>query len=204
VAYWAHARSVPIDAAQRDQLVAYLDTLQLWNRKISLMSDTDAETIAWKHFADSLYAVRLCGEGEKVIDLGSGAGFPGIPIAVARPDAEVCLIESRDSKASFLKEAVRAAGLKNTRVVWSRIEDAARNIPEWGTLAISRALTEIDALQSLAEPLLSPGGRLVAMKTKRYLEELRRIRSTRYGAAQAVEYDVPNAGRRFLVTFTLT
>lgn len=203
VATWAEARGVPLLPEQRDQLGSFMSTLMLWNRKISLMSQTDPETIAWKHFADCLVAARLCTPGEKVIDLGSGAGFPGLVMAIARPDIEVCMVEARDRKASFLKEAVRNAGVKNAHVLWSRIEQAAKNLPEWGTLAISRALGDIDSLQKMAEPLLVAGGRLVAMKTERFVRELRAIESPRFGIPQVTEYNVPNCGQRYLVTFTI-
>lgn len=204
VALWAEARGVKLDAKQRDMLASYMATLLVWNRKISLMSQTDPATIAWKHFADSLFASKLCAPGDRVIDLGSGAGFPGLVIAIAQPEADVRLIESRDRKASFLKEAVRNAGVSNAQVLWSRIEQATKNIPEWGTIAFSRAVGEIDALQKLAEPLLAPKGRLVAMKTERFVRELRHIESSNFGIPQVTEYNVPNCGSRFLVTFTLS
>lgn len=204
VAKWSAARGITLLPQQREQLGAFMATLMMWNRKISLMSQTDPETIAWKHFADCLVATQLCSPGDKIIDLGSGAGFPGLVLAIACPDTEVCLIESRDRKASFLKEAVRAAGIKNARVLWSRIEQASKNIPGWGTLAISRALGEIDALQKLAEPLLEPGGRLVAMKTENFVRELRAVESPNFGIPKVTEYNVPNCGKRFLVTFTIT
>ena len=204
VAIWANARGVKLSPEQRDQLNSFMATLMLWNRKISLMSQTDPETIAWKHFADCLFAARSCLPGDKIVDLGSGAGFPGLVMAIACPDTEVCLIESRDRKASFLKEAVRNAGVKNAHVLWSRIELAAKNLPEWATLAVSRALGDIDALQKLAKPLLAPGGRLMAMKTERFVRELRGVESSSYGIPQVTEYSVPNCGLRFLVTFAMS
>jgi 16S rRNA (guanine527-N7)-methyltransferase len=203
VATWAETRGIKLSNEQREQLNAFMATLLLWNRKISLMSQTDPETIAWKHFADCLFAARSCLPDDKVVDLGSGAGFPGLIMAIAHPSAEVCLIESRDRKASFLKEAVRNSGAKNAHVLWSRIELASKNLPEWATLAVSRALGEIDALQKLAEPLLAPGGRLMAMKTERFVRELRGVESGAFGIPEVVEYNVPNCGQRFLVTFKL-
>lgn len=204
VATWAESRGIKLTVRQRDQLNSFMETLMLWNRKISLMSQTDPETIAWKHFADCLFAARACLPGDKIVDLGSGAGFPGLVMAIACPDTEVCLIESRDRKASFLKEAVRNAEVGNAHVLWSRIENASKNIPEWATLAVSRALGEIDDLQKLAEPLLAPGGRLMAMKTERFVRELRGVEASTFGIPQVTEYSVPNCGQRFLVIFPLT
>jgi len=203
VATWVEGRGIKLSSEQREQLNAFMSTLLLWNRKISLMSQTDPETIAWKHFADCLFAARACLPDDKIVDLGSGAGFPGLVMAIVHPEAEVCMIESRDRKASFLKEAVRNSGVKNARVLWSRIELAAKNIPQWATFAVSRALGEIDDLQKLAEPLLAPGGRLMAMKTERFVRELRGVESSDFDIPDVVEYNVPNCGQRFLVTFKL-
>ena len=82
VATWVEGRGIKLSSEQREQLNAFMSTLLMWNRKISLMSQTDPETIAWKHFADCLFAARACLPDDKIVDLGSGAGFPGLVMAI--------------------------------------------------------------------------------------------------------------------------
>jgi 16S rRNA (guanine527-N7)-methyltransferase len=96
-----------LSGAQVDQLAGYVDLLLFWNRRIALVSQSQAapDAILVTHVADSLFAAARC--GGRVADLGSGGGLPGIPIAIARPGATVCLIESVGKKASFLSEARR-------------------------------------------------------------------------------------------------
>ena len=165
---WAAAKaSLVLAPAQIDQLRAYLDTLLLWNRKLALVSQRDPEQILTKHFADSLFAASHCSDGEAVVDLGSGAGFPGLPIAVSRPASPVCLIESRGRKVSFLEEACRAASIRNTTVRNARIETVAAEPAHHQRYAVAtaRALARTDRLLALARPLLAPGGRAIAMRS---------------------------------------
>jgi 16S rRNA (guanine527-N7)-methyltransferase len=164
---WARdAVGVTIATAQLQQLRAYIDTLQLWNRRMALVSQRDLEVILSKHVADSVAAAAWCGAARRIADLGSGAGFPGVPIAILHPQAQVCLMESIGKKASFLEEARRAARLLNLTVFNGRIESAWAMPAHRGAydLVTARALTDLNGLLTLAAPLLSAGGRLMAMR----------------------------------------
>lgn len=166
---WSHVTAgLELSPAQIDQLAVYIDLLLFWNRRIALVSrsQSDPDAILSKHIADSLFAAARCAGAERIADLGSGGGFPGIPIAIVRPDAAISLIESTGKKASFLDETRRTVGCRNVTVLHDRIEAVSRQAQHAGQyhLATARALSDLDTLCELARPLLTPGGRLIAMR----------------------------------------
>lgn len=193
---WAASEiGLTLSAAQIEQLQAHLDTLLLWNSKIALVSQHDPAEILNKHFADSLFVASRCTDGEDVADLGSGAGFPGIPIAVVRPASRVCLVEARSKKASFLEEACRRASLRNLLVCNGRIETVAAEPSHRAQYAVAtaRALTTTAAFLALAQPLLAPGGRAIAMRS------VGEDRIVDPPLAQEVHYVLPDGTPRRLV-----
>jgi 16S rRNA (guanine527-N7)-methyltransferase len=204
LAAWSEGVGQPIDGSLRRSLQIYLDTLLLWSSRLSLVSQKDPKAVCDKHLADSLFAARCCRHGDRVVDLGSGAGFPGLVIAMARPDVRVCLMESRAKRCSFLQEAARLAGVGNAGVFHGRIEDAAR-LPEHHrayTLALSRALADVDGFLRLARPLLGAGGRAVAMKSAVPQTRIESPALAReFAFAQVVPYQLPDGSRRTLVEF---
>ena len=109
------------------QLSAYLDLLVKWNHRTNLTSIRDPEEIVRRHFGESLFVARHLPECETLLDLGSGAGFPGLPIQLVRPELRVTLAESQHKKASFLREAVRTLGLA-TEVWGARAEKLERAV----------------------------------------------------------------------------
>lgn len=118
-----------LTARQLTQLSAYLDLLVKWNAKINLTAVRDPEHMVTRHFGESLFAARLiCEKGipGTLIDVGSGAGFPGLPFAIYSPGTEVVLIESQQKKATFLKETGRMLDLKNLTVRHGRAEDISQ------------------------------------------------------------------------------
>lgn len=133
---------------------------------MGLVSETDRDVLWERHIADSLRATRaLREEDARCFDLGSGAGLPGIPLAIALPDRDFVLIEARRRGVAFLELAVDTLGLGNVRVLLDRAESVGARVAagelEPADLATSRALAPIDRSWRLAAPLLRPGGRLV-------------------------------------------
>jgi 16S rRNA (guanine527-N7)-methyltransferase len=132
------------------QLSAYLDLLLKWNARTNLTAIRDPEEIVRRHFGESLFAARHLGaEVDTLLDLGSGAGFPGVPIALLRPEIRVTLAESQHKKASFLREAVRTLGLSTE--VWA---DRVESMPlerRFHTVAL-RAVDNMAAAVAVAEP----------------------------------------------------
>jgi 16S rRNA (guanine527-N7)-methyltransferase len=160
---------------------------------MALVSRADADRLVTRHIADSVFAAAHCVDGEAVVDLGSGAGFPGLPLAVLRPASRVCLIESKAKKVSFLVEAIRVTAAPNVTVCHARIEAAANDDMHRGryAVAISRALADSDAYWAAAKAFLAPGGRIISMRSA--VQEIRRE-----GGA-VIEYRLPDGAHRRLV-----
>jgi 16S rRNA (guanine527-N7)-methyltransferase len=192
----ASAADLTLSAAQLSQLRAYLETLLLWNRKLALVSQQNPAQIITKHIADSLFIASRCTDGESVADLGSGAGLPGLPIAIARPSSRVCLVESRGRKVSFLEEARRIAAVRNAQVCHARIETLASDPTHRGGYAVvtARALTSLDEFLALARPLLAPGGRAIAMRA---------IGEDESSSAETIHYELPDRTPRRLLLVKL-
>lgn len=161
-----------LDSQQRQALETVLELLR--EERASVSSVTDPQR-AWKvHIADSLTGldVEELGRAERIADIGSGAGFPGLPLAVALPHAQLDLIESVGRKCEFIQRAIDAAGITNANVINARSEEVAAGDrrESYGT-ATARAVGRLSTLAELASPLLCDGGVLVAWKGKRHPDE---------------------------------
>jgi len=154
------------------QLLEYLALLEKWNQVYNLTAIRDAEKMVSGHLLDCLAVVPYL-SGARVLDAGSGAGFPGIPLAVAKPDIQVALLDSNHKKTAFLRQAVAELELKNASVVCERVE-SWRPAEKFDCI-ISRALAEIAEFVSLSAHLLAPGGVLAAMKGVHPYEEIGRL-----------------------------
>jgi len=154
------------------QLLEYLALLEKWNQVYNLTAIRDAVKMVSGHLLDCLAVVPYL-SGARVLDAGSGAGFPGIPLAVAKPDIQVALLDSNHKKTAFLRQAVAELGLKNASVVCERVE-SWRPAEKFDCI-ISRALAEIAEFVSLSAHLLAPGGVLAAMKGVHPYEEIGRL-----------------------------
>jgi 16S rRNA (guanine527-N7)-methyltransferase len=152
----------PLADEQLWQLSAYLDLLLKWNAKTNLTAIRDPEQIVARHFGESLFAAEhlLAGEpARSEIDLGSGAGFPGLPIAIYAPQAQVTLIESQNKKATFLKEVARSLPLENVTVFSGRGE----TYPDKADVVTMRAVERFGDAVKVAAKLVTPGGRLALL-----------------------------------------
>jgi 16S rRNA (guanine527-N7)-methyltransferase len=158
---------LPPDGESR--LLAYLALLDKWNRVYNLTAVRDPERMVSHHLLDSLAAVPYF-TGPAVLDVGSGGGLPGIPLAIARPDLQVTLIDSIAKKTAFLQQARAELGLGNLTVATGRVENFR---PETGFDVItSRAFSDLGEFVKLTRHLLKPGGRWLAMKGLYPNEEL--------------------------------
>jgi 16S rRNA (guanine527-N7)-methyltransferase len=142
-------------------LLAYLALLDKWNRVYNLTAVRDAERMVSHHLLDSLAAVPYFQAGS-ILDVGSGGGLPGIPLAIARPELQVTLLDSIAKKTAFLLQAKAELGLANLNVVTSRVEDY-RPVTGFDVIT-SRAFSDLKEFVTLTRHLLKPGGKWLAMK----------------------------------------
>lgn len=148
------------------RLHEYMELLALWNEKINLTAITDDGGVIIKHFQDSLTVLPFIPENAPVIDVGTGAGFPGMPLAVARGDIHVTLLDSLNKRTRFLEHVKDKLSLGNVRVVCDRAEDAGRDaeLRERFGVAVSRAVAPLVVLSEYCLPFVKVGGVFVAMK----------------------------------------
>ena len=143
------------------------------NQVMNLTAITDPEQVAVLHFLDSLCLLPLADwAGKTVVDVGTGAGFPGMPLAMAVPEASVTLLDSLGKRVAFLEECRAALGLENVRCVHARAEEFAAGERESFDLAVSRAVAALPTLCELCLPLVKVGGRFLAMKSSGTGEEI--------------------------------
>lgn len=168
---------IGLDPAHAERLLAYLALLVRWNATYNLTAIRDPREMVVKHLLDSLVMHRfvdpLVASGGGLADLGTGAGLPGIPLAIVKPGLRVTLVESAGKKARFMRQAVRELGLADVRVAESRIE----SVDEPGAYAAitARALATIPLILELGGHLLAPDGVLLAMKGVHPAEELAQL-----------------------------
>jgi 16S rRNA (guanine527-N7)-methyltransferase len=170
----------PLTAEQHARLAAYAHRLAAAAAVMSLTTVRDPAGIERRHLGESLALARTLAAaavlpaGAAVIDVGSGGGLPGIPLAIARPDLHVALLEATAKKAAFLAETVTALGLDNVAVLAVRAEDAGRDPAhrERYDLAVARAVAPLPTLAELTLPLVRVGGHVAAVKGSRHAREI--------------------------------
>ena len=159
-----------MDESKAEAMKRFFILLQETNAETNLTRIDEEKEAVVKHFYDSLAVTRLLKVSGKVADIGSGAGFPGIVLAIAFPEARFSLVESNGKKCRFLHQAVEALDLGNVSIINARAENL-REKETFGT-AIARAVSDLRMLAELIAPLLKVGGRFVAMKGRNADEEL--------------------------------
>ncbi len=163
---------VALDAQAQDKLHAYLELLAKWNRTYNLTAIRDPLRMVTHHLLDSLAVLPALGPG-RLADVGSGAGLPGIPIAIAQPHRHVALVEASHKKSAFLRQAVMALGLANVQVHHGRAESWQPSA--LFDVAISRGFSELSAFVAACRHLVLPDGVLAAMKGTYPRDELARL-----------------------------
>lgn len=171
------ALSIRCDARTGERLAGYHALLTEWNTRMNLTGDTDFETSLDRHYTDSLAPLAfesLFFEGASLIDVGSGAGFPGLPLAIARPDLKVTLLDSLMKRIDFLSAVVEESELSNVRLIHARAEDAGRSAEERERydLAVARAVAPLPVLCELLLPFVRVGGKMACYKGPAASEEL--------------------------------
>jgi 16S rRNA (guanine527-N7)-methyltransferase len=162
---------IDLSVEKLEKFAVFADELKKWNRKINLTSITSDSEIAVKHFADSLTLLKVIGENGSLLDIGSGGGFPSIPVKIVLPMLYVVSVDAVEKKILFQRHLARMLGLDNFFPIHARCEELTTMYAESFDWIVSRALSDITAFVKLALPFLHRDGRIIAMKGKRGGEE---------------------------------
>jgi 16S rRNA (guanine527-N7)-methyltransferase len=197
---------LPLARAQIDQFAIYLEELRAWNERINLTAITDPDEIVTRHFLDSLRCALSWGEAPtSLIDIGAGAGFPGLPLKILRPTLQLTLAESIAKKATFLRHITNLLNLAGVAVLAERAEVVGQNPAqrERYDVVVARAVADLRVLAEYCLPLCRIGGRFLAPKGARIDAELAAaepaiaILGGRVAAAEPVE--LPRVEPRLLI-----
>lgn len=163
-----------INEKKQQQFEDYMNLLLEWNEKINLTAITEEDDIILKHFVDSLTITKYIEQGMSIVDVGTGAGFPGIPVKIAREDVKVTLVDSLNKRILFLQEIIRKLQLKNITTMHYRAEEFGqnKNYREGFDIATSRAVANLSILAEYLLPLVKIGGICICMKGSEIQEEL--------------------------------
>lgn len=190
---------IKLSEIQLKQFYNYMNLLIEWNKKINLTAITEPDEIILKHFVDSLTISKYISDGTKVVDVGTGAGFPGIPLKIVRQDVDITLLDSLQKRINFLNEVINELNLEKITTVHSRVEDFGKNkkYREKFDIATSRAVANLATLSEYLLPLVKVGGKVISMKGSLIQEELENSKNAIKilgGQIEKVdEFDLPNS-----------
>lgn len=163
---------IVVSDTMKQQFSLYKNLIQEVNQVLNLTAIDDDEGIYLKHFYDSLLIAKYLDEGASLADIGSGAGFPGLVLAIARPDLKITCIEPTTKRTNFLTRVCEEANLNNVSVVNGRAEEVIETLRAQFDVVTARAVAYLDILAELCVPFLKVGGLFIAMKGSKGLEEL--------------------------------
>lgn len=165
---------VRFSVEQIEQFYKYMNLLIEWNEKMNLTAITEPKEIILKHFIDSLTILKYIDDNSKLVDVGTGAGFPGVPLSIMNPTLKITLVDSLNKRLIFLQEVVKELNLKNIEIVHARAEEFGqnKNYREKFDIATSRAVANLATLSEYLVPLVKIGGKIVSMKASNAKEEI--------------------------------
>ncbi len=165
---------IELSKKQIEQFYTYMNLLLEWNEKINLTAITEPEEVILKHFVDSLTISAYIKKGSKLVDMGTGAGFPGIPLKILRDDIEITLVDSLNKRINFLNEVIKELELREISTVHARAEEFGQNkkYREKFDIATSRAVANLSTLSEYLVPLVKLEGKIICMKGSEVKEEL--------------------------------
>lgn len=190
---------VELTDAQLAKFDAYIATLLFWRARLSLTGATTDVVIVRDHILDSLAVAHYVVAGSRTGDLGSGAGFPGVPLAIVRPQASVTLVESRRKRANFLREVVRRCNLTNADVMEARAENLPLQIAGTFDVVVSRAVWTVADFLKIAAGLLRSGGLAIAMKGPRAVADIRQ--EPGFLQPEKITYHLQGTAERMLLLY---
>lgn len=196
--------NIRLDKAQLDLMAYHASELVKWNKKFNITSITDPFEIAVKHFIDSAILGNYIPDNGRVLDIGSGGGFPGLPVKIIKPGLDMVMTDRSRKKISFISHVIRSAGLKQTRAVHERCETLAQRdgFACSFDFVVSRAFTSLDRFIGLSRPFLQTGGVIIAMKGKKGIDEAKSLADRK--KLKIIPYQLPyEKHKRSLICFAL-
>ena len=191
----ARQLGIELGDTQLAQFDVYKNELLQWNAKTNLISENSSQDIITRHFLDSLTAMQFIQKpNASIIDVGCGAGFPGIPLKIALPSLEIYLLETNRKKVSFLKHIIRLLNLSDAVVLHDRVENIIKTDlwKEKFDILISRAAFKLSELLPQGEYFLAPGGELIALKGPNVDEDIAQCSQSlnQYKISQLIQHDI--------------
>ena len=170
----ASTMGVRFSVEQMDKFYKYMNLLIEWNEKINLTAIIEPNEIILKHFIDSITILKDIKDGSTVVDVGTGAGFPGIPLSIMNPTLKITLVDSLNKRLIFLQEVINELDLKNVELVHARAEEFGRNkkYREKFDIATSRAVANLATLSEYLLPLVKINGKVISMKAGNASQEI--------------------------------
>ena len=170
------SKEINIDLSEEklDKFKKYMELLLEWNEKINLTAITEEDEVILKHFIDSMTVLKYIDDNDCIVDVGTGAGFPGIPVSIANDNVNVTLVDSLNKRINFLQEVISEINLTNIEAIHSRAEEFGQNkeYREKYDISVSRAVANLTVLVEYLLPLVKVGGKCICMKGSDVEEEI--------------------------------
>jgi 16S rRNA (guanine527-N7)-methyltransferase len=191
----AEQLSIALTIEQVNSLFIYLAELKKWNQKMNLTAIRDEQDIIIKHVLDSLSYLRGfdTARSQRLLDIGSGAGFPAIPIKITHPEIAIILVESIKKKASFLRHIIRTLKLANVEVIDKRIEDLSKTYHGVIDIITARAFADMKSVVSTGLPFLKPGGLMVLSRGPKEMLSTKELEEYPVTLEKRLEFSLPHS-----------